>query len=78
MRHNKLALYVHFVWSTWDRQPLITPEIERSLHREMENEANRKRCIVLAINGIEDHVHLVLEIPPTCAIAEIIKQINKD
>jgi REP element-mobilizing transposase RayT len=76
MRHNKLALYVHCVWSTWDRQPLIVPEIERSLHREMENEAKRKKCTVLAINGVEDHVHLVLEIPPTCAIAEIIKQIK--
>ena len=42
----------------------------------MENEANRKKCIVLAINGIEDHVHLVLEIPPTWATAEIIKQIK--
>src|SRR5437762_170379 len=25
-------LYVHFVWATWDRAPLVTPAIERAIH----------------------------------------------
>ena len=28
MRHNKLELYVHLVWTTWDRAPLIDETIE--------------------------------------------------
>ena len=28
MRDNFTQLYIHFVWATWDRLPLITPDIQ--------------------------------------------------
>ena len=28
MRDNFTQLYIHFTWSTWDRLPLITPDIQ--------------------------------------------------
>jgi REP element-mobilizing transposase RayT len=34
------------------------------------------RCAVLALNGTEDHVHLVLAIPAAVAISDIVKQIK--
>ena len=76
MRRNKLFLFVHLVWATWDRLPMITPDIERRLYREMESEARKMRCIVLAIGGIPDHVHMLLIIPATVTIAELMKQIK--
>ena len=76
MRRNKLRLYLHLVWATWDRLPLITPEIERQLYRCIENEAKDKGCKVLALNGIADHVHLVVSIPTTITIAELVKQVK--
>jgi hypothetical protein len=39
MRRNKLALFVHLVWATWDRLPLITPAVERPLYRCLDKEA---------------------------------------
>ena len=30
MREPYTQLYVHLVWSTWDRQPLLTPELARA------------------------------------------------
>ena len=76
MRHNKLALYVHFVWSTWDREPLISAEIERNLFRAMQSEAENLGCRVIAIGGVEDHVHLLLSFPPTIEISRLVKQIK--
>lgn len=76
MRHNKLALYVHLVWTTWDRLPLITPEIERPLYRHLESEAGRRGCKVIALNGIADHVHLLVELPTTIAIADLVKNLK--
>lgn len=46
MRRNKLALYVHLNWATWDRLPLITPDIERRLYRNIESEARKMGCTV--------------------------------
>ena len=76
MRRNKLAIYVHLVWATWDRLPLITPDIKRRLYRCIEGEARDKGCTVLALNGTEEHVHLVISLPTTVTIAELVKQVK--
>ncbi len=76
MKHNSLALYLHLVWSTWDRQPFITPDIERALHRNIESEARSNGCTRLAINGIEDHVHTLLQFPTTITLADLVKQLK--
>ena len=76
MRRNKLALYLHLVWATWDRLPLITPDIERRLHRNIESETQKQGCTVLALNGTEDHVHLLVSFPTTITIADLVKQVK--
>ena len=76
MRRNKLALYLHLVWATWDRLPLITPDIERRLHRNIESEARGMGCTVLALNGTSDHVHLVVSFPTTVTIANLVKHVK--
>ncbi|MEZ4680539.1 MAG: IS200/IS605 family transposase [Caldilineaceae bacterium] len=74
MRRNKLCLYIHCVWGTWDRQPLITPAVERRIHRSIAAEAIGLGCQVLALNGVADHVHLLVTLPSTVTIAELLKQ----
>lgn len=74
MRRNKLALYAHLVWATWDKLPLITSEIERQLHRNIESEVQKQGCVMLALNGTDDHVHLLVSIPSTITIADLVKQ----
>ncbi len=76
MRRNKLALFLHLVWATWDRLPLITPDIERRLYRNIESEAQKLGCQVLALNGVEDHVHLLVTIPSTLTVADLLKQVK--
>mgnify|MGYP005854358349 CR=1 FL=1 len=76
MRRNKLRLYLHLVWATWDRLPLITPDIERRLYRCIESQAQEQGCKVLALNGIADHVHLVVTFPTTITIADLVKQVK--
>ena len=58
-------LYYHLVWATKERQPLINPETEAALYPYIISKADTLRCIVHAIGGVEDHIHLVVSIPPT-------------
>ncbi|MBD1808358.1 hypothetical protein H6F98_23300 [Microcoleus sp. FACHB-SPT15] len=37
MRANLTQLYVHCVWATWDRLPLITPDIQEVIYASMTN-----------------------------------------
>jgi len=76
MRRNKISMYLHLVWATSDRLPLITRDIRRPLYRCIESEARDMECTVLALNGMEEHVHLVVSLPTTVAIAELVKQVK--
>ncbi len=76
MRRNKLALYLHLVWATWDRQALVTPEIERRVYRNIESEARNMGCTVLALNGMPDHVHMAVSFPTTITVADLVKQVK--
>jgi putative transposase len=65
--------YYHLVWATEARQPLITPDREAELYGYMLGKADAIGVIVHAIGGVEDHLHLVVSIPPKLAVAEFVK-----
>ncbi len=76
MRTDKIELYVHLVWATWDRLPMIIPEIERALYRSIGDIAQTLGCQVLAINGMPDHVHVLLRIPATLSVSKLVQQLK--
>jgi putative transposase len=69
-------LYYHFVWTTRLRLPLINPGIEELVHDLIISRAKLERGIVYAVNGTEDHVHLVVALPPTVVIAKFVKNVK--
>jgi len=73
---SKVHFYGHFVWATRGRYPHLTIEYERSIHRCIVSEAEQLRCIVLAIGGMPDHVHVVVRIPGTLSPAQLMKQVK--
>src|SRR5688500_18874331 len=73
MRDPFTRLYVHLVWATWDRLPLITPGIQPAIYRCIQAEATRLGCRVGAIGGIEDHVHVLVRYPPAVSVSEMVK-----
>jgi putative transposase len=73
MRENYSKLFVHLVWGTWDRLPLITPEIRLPVYQGLHEQAGRNGCELIAVGGIEDHVHVLLKIPTTITIADLAK-----
>ncbi len=76
MLKNKLCVAVHFVWATWDRQPLITADIRRDLYRYMETVCRDDRCEVLAVGGTADHVHLLALLSNTITLADLMKHVK--
>ncbi|MBW3624122.1 MAG: IS200/IS605 family transposase [Armatimonadetes bacterium] len=76
MRTPYTQLYVHLVWATWDRLPLITAEMEARLYACMRQKCREFEAELLEIGGIEDHVHLLVRIPAKLSIAELVKQVK--
>jgi len=69
-------LYYHVVWSTKNRLPLITPQLEPTIYEYLRDKALELEATVFALNGIADHVHLVTSIPPKLAVAKFVGQIK--
>jgi len=73
MQRSKIEIYLHIVWATNHRTPWLTPEIERAVYRCISDEITRCKCEVLALNGMPDHVHLVVKIHSTTSVSALVK-----
>lgn len=76
MRAPFTQLYLHCVWATWDRLPLITSQIEAQLYSAIQAKCKELKCEPFAIGGIEDHIHLLVRFPTTLAVATLVKEVK--
>jgi putative transposase len=72
----RLKLFYHFVWATKYRRPMISPGIRDALYGAIVQKAVALGGVVHAINGMDEHVHLVVEAPASRAISSFIGQIK--
>ena len=76
MPQSLSSVLIHLVFSTKNRQPLITPAIEPELFKYLATELRNMDCPSLAINGTTDHVHILFALSRTMTIANIVKSIK--
>lgn len=73
---NYLSLFIHLVWATDGRRPLLGPDIEPQVYQVILAKCRALGCPAIAIGGMPDHVHLLAELHPTRTIAELAKEIK--
>jgi REP element-mobilizing transposase RayT len=64
------------VWATWDRLPLLVGEVETCAHRGIGATCARLGSEVTALGGVADHIHLLLRLPLTLSVAELVGQVK--
>ena len=76
MRRVGIAIYIHPVWATWDRMPLLSGPFEQRIHRAIAAKCAELSAEVIALGGVDDHVHLLVALPATPSLAELIRQVK--
>ncbi|HEX2978854.1 MAG TPA: IS200/IS605 family transposase [Anaerolineaceae bacterium] len=76
MRAAYHELFVHLIWHTWDSQHLITPTLEPSIYACIAAKCQQMHTRVIALGGTPNHVHLLVQTPPTICIADLIHDIK--
>ena len=76
MSHSYNKIWIHAVFATKDRFPLIKPAVEKQIHEHMREQLIEGGCPVRIINGMPDHVHLLFLQNPKMAITEVIKNVK--
>ena len=69
-------LFYHIVWTTKNREPIISPDIEPIIYDYLRTKAINLGAVLFALNGWRDHVHIVAAIPPSIAVAKFIGQVK--
>jgi REP element-mobilizing transposase RayT len=76
MANTYTSLHYHIVFSTKNREPWITRDIEDRVWKLVGGIARKHDMTALRVGGIEDHLHSLITAPPKYApgdIARIIK-----
>jgi putative transposase len=76
MYGTRSELYVHLVWATWNRLPLLTAELRGPVYRCILAECRELRVEPIAVGGVEDHVHLLVRVPTTVSVAQLVKKVK--
>ena len=76
MSHAYARNYVHVIFSTRERHRKLLAPIQPNLFAYIQGIARDYGIQVLAIGGTEDHVHLVMTLPPKLSLAHAIAAIK--
>ena len=76
MAHSYTKILIHYVFSTKNREKIMTAPLQERLWAYMGGIAKGNNMKALAIGGIEDHVHLLISLPVTLSISKAIQLIK--
>lgn len=68
-----VQLYSHLTWTTLNRVPSITGPVRDFLDRFLRQQAIRHGAHPLAVGMVNDHVHMIVELPPTYDLPRLIQ-----
>ena len=68
--------YVHLVWTTHDREPLIDAGTASFLCRFLRAVARKERSYILEVGMVQTHIHLLVRIHPTVNISRLVQRLK--
>ena len=76
MPQSLVKNYIHIVFSTKNRHPFIDQSIKDELHAYLGGICKELGCPVLAVGGVEDHVHILCMLSRNIALSELVGKVK--
>lgn len=73
-----VVLYYHIVWRTKRSERTITEMHERNLYAYILGYCERKRCKLIRIGGMPDHIHMLVSIRPDISVSEFVQVLKTE
>lgn len=71
-------LLCHLVFSTKTRLPLLGKPIREEVYRYINGIVKANDSAAIQIGGVDDHIHLLVQLPPTLAVADLVRVIKSN
>ncbi len=78
MANTFTQIHIHIVFAVKGRQSLINDAWKSDLYKYMTAIVQNNGHKVLQINGVSDHVHLLIGLRPSQALSDLVKLVKQD
>ena len=76
MGQSLVKNYIHLVFSTKHREPLIHPPVEAELHAFLGGICNKLQCTVIKVGGFTDHIHILCMLSKKIALMKLMEELK--
>lgn len=78
MANTYTQIHIHFVFAVKFRQAIIHNDWKEELYKYIAGIIRNNNHKLLAINGVSDHIHVLIGIRPAQSISDLMKNIKQD
>ncbi|WP_026452446.1 IS200/IS605 family transposase [Aequorivita capsosiphonis] len=76
MGQSLVQNYIHIIFSTKYRQPLIHAPVEEELHAYLGGICNRLECQSIKVGGYTDHIHILCKLSQKIALMKLLEEVK--
>ncbi|TDG35018.1 IS200/IS605 family transposase [Pedobacter changchengzhani] len=76
MSHSYNKIWIHGIWGTKFRVPLVHENIEKRVYDFITEQLREQGCLPRIVNGMPDHIHCLFLLSRQKSIADVMKQIK--
>lgn len=76
MPQSLANVLVHAVFSTYERRPLLTPNVRPALYQYTGGILRDLNAQPIEIGGVEDHLHVLFRMSRTVSLAQTIEKVK--
>lgn len=77
MANTYSQIYIQIVFAVQNRNALIDFSWEDELYKYITGIIQNKNQKLISINGIPDHIHILIGMRPTCNLSDLVREIKK-
>jgi len=76
MPNTYTQIYIHVIFAVQGRQSLISKPHREEVYKEIAGVMKAERQKLISINGMADHVHVLVGLRPDSALSDLVKEIK--
>ena len=77
MANTYNQIFIHLVFAVQNRMSLIMPQWKDELYKYITGIITNNKHKLYAINGMTDHVHILVSMSPTQSVSDLVKDIKR-
>lgn len=78
MANTYSQLTIHIVFAVKHRENLIRKDVKEELYKYISGIIHNKKHKLLSINGVQDHIHILIGLNPSLALSDLVRDIKNN